>query len=136
MRYHIFTRSEIAKTIADLQTRIARSDRSAPGVPVEELIVRDWQWRLDHYDQYIAEMHRLYGEENCVTPPVQTQSALFLPFITAGIGDIGDLVDLINYFAIVVTDGDWLNDHLVDLPVSIAPAVQTLGQWLAQLLGS
>lgn len=44
------------------------------------------------------------------------------------------LLNLLRYLAIVITDGDWLNDWLTHLPADIAPAVQTVGQFIASQL--
>lgn len=44
------------------------------------------------------------------------------------------LLDLFRYFAIVVLDGDHMNDWLTHLPADVAPAVQTVGQFIAGIL--
>lgn len=44
------------------------------------------------------------------------------------------LLNLARYLAIVITDGDYLNDWLSHLPVEIQGSVQDVGYWIAGLL--
>lgn len=57
---------------------------------------------------------------------------LHLPFIVDGT----HLLDLVRYFAIVITDGDWANDWLTHLPTTIRPAVEIVGQFIAIAIGA
>ena len=57
----------------------------------------------------------------------------FLPFVTQ-YSDLGDLIDMARYFAIVITDGDWLNDWLTHLPTELAPHVIEVGKFIAGIL--
>ena len=41
-----------------------------------------------------------------------------------------------RYFAIVIEDGDWLNDWLTHMPVMIRPLIAAIGQLIALLIGS
>ena len=58
---------------------------------------------------------------------------MYLPFLTLHPG-AGDLIDLARYFAIVITDGDYLNDWLTHLPTELAPHVQEVGWFVASIL--
>lgn len=58
----------------------------------------------------------------------------YLAFIVALYGDLLDLVDLARYFAIVITDGDHLNDWLTHMPPQLADAAEVLGYWVAAIL--
>jgi hypothetical protein len=44
------------------------------------------------------------------------------------------LIPLARYLAAVLDDGDYLNDWLTHLPVSMAVAVQTLGELIARIV--
>lgn len=44
------------------------------------------------------------------------------------------LLNLARYLAIVLTDGDALNDWLTHLPTAIAPYAQAIGELIAHLL--
>ena len=69
-----------------------------------------------------------------------------LPVLTPLLTKVGDLADeylprladafggLISYFAFVVEEGDPLNDFLMDVPESIRPLVQTMGEFIALLM--
>ena len=46
-------------------------------------------------------------------------------------GDIA--MTLARYVAVVVAEGDWLNDWLTHLPRVVQPVVQTIGQLIAGL---
>jgi hypothetical protein len=45
------------------------------------------------------------------------------------------LIPLTRYLAAVLDDGDYLNDWLTHLPVSMIAAVQTLGELIARIAG-
>ncbi len=42
-----------------------------------------------------------------------------------------DLLYLMKYLAVVLLDGDYLNDWLTWLPSSVAPSIQVVGEWIA-----
>lgn len=41
------------------------------------------------------------------------------------------LIPLLKYFAVVLTDGDWMNDWITHLPLEIHDCTQQLGHWIA-----
>ncbi len=44
-----------------------------------------------------------------------------------------DIVYFLKYLAVVLLDGDYLNDWLTWLPPGIADAAQVIGQWIASM---
>lgn len=58
---------------------------------------------------------------------------LFMPYLAAKASDLLDVIELIKYFAFVISEGDWLNDWLTHLPPTIADAAQVIGYWLANI---
>lgn len=73
----------------------------------------------------------------------ETLGAAVLPALTGLVGILNDSVmpaieqgaqafgDLVGYFTAVVDDGDTLNDFLANLPASIQPVVQLIGELVA-----
>lgn len=45
------------------------------------------------------------------------------------------LMVLIRYLAVIMVDGDWLNDWLTHLPADWQPTVQAIGELVAKLFG-
>ncbi|MBN1815334.1 MAG: hypothetical protein JXA14_26115 [Anaerolineae bacterium] len=59
----------------------------------------------------------------------------YLPGFLEAVGKVGTVVnDLVNYFKIVLGEGDFLNDYLAGLPSSIQPFVQGIGEGVAAVL--
>ena len=56
---------------------------------------------------------------------------MYLPLIKS----TSDLLSLLRYLAIVITDGDYLNDWLTHLPSDVAPHVMEVGKFIATLIG-
>ena len=59
---------------------------------------------------------------------------IFLVYILAGVEGLQDLIDLIKYFAFTISEGDYLNDWVTHLDVSIQPSVLIIGKWLSELV--
>lgn len=58
---------------------------------------------------------------------------MLLPLIARVAGDFDQLWALLNYFAVCLTDGDYLNDWLTHLPIDVNHALQVVGHFLVNL---
>lgn len=58
---------------------------------------------------------------------------MLLPFLIKAADSFDMLWALLNYFAVCLTDGDYLNDWATHLPHDVAHALVIVGHWLVNL---